>query len=368
MKVGVMFTMINTAGDSRKDESIYRDELAVAELVEPMGFDMILTVEHHFTGYAICPNTCQLLSYFAGRTKRIELVSALIILPWHDPIRVAEEIAVLDVLSGGRTIFGFGRGSAPVEYQGMRIPMEESRERFKEAAEIVIKGLSCDRFSYQGRIFNVPETSIRPRPISHPERRLYGAAVSPDSAEIMAKLGLGVMVIAQKDWDMTKSDVDNYRHYAAEAGFKIRPSFCVPGPVCIAEDSQEAWDLAYTYAAAGLKEITRHYGHAEGSLQGVKSYEFHNRIARTFKKVSNESEAQKKALDFFLDRWIVGNPKEALEKLEYVQSRVEADRFAFDFSFAGVPLGRVQRSMQLFAEKVLPVLKNDPAFTPKCEA
>ena len=136
MKIGANVTMINPSG--RPDDEVYHDELALIDLVEPLGFDSLMCVEHHFTGFAMIPNNTQLLAYVAGRTKRIQLVTDVIVLPWHDPIRVAEEIATLDVLSGGRTIFGFGRGAAPVEYDGFGVPMAESRQRFKEAAEIVI--------------------------------------------------------------------------------------------------------------------------------------------------------------------------------------------------------------------------------------
>src|SRR4029450_7470693 len=115
-------------------------------------------------------------------------------LPWADPCRVAEEIALLDVISGGRCVFGFGRGAASVEYAGFRVPMEEARPRFVEAAPIVVKALTHDTFDWDGEYFKIPRTSIRPRPISHPERRFYASSVSPESAAIMAKLGFGVLV------------------------------------------------------------------------------------------------------------------------------------------------------------------------------
>ena len=202
MKVGISISMINTT--AKRDEEIYRDEMAIANLAEPLGFDSIGAVEHHFTGYAMIPNCTQLLTFIAGSTKRLTLVTTVIVLPWHDPVRVAEEMAMLDVLSEGRTIFGFGRGAARTEYDGFRIPMEEARDRFKEACEIVIKGLTQESFSYQGQFFNIPEIQIRPRPISNPVQRLYAASVSPESADMMARLGLGVFIIAQKDWDSAR--------------------------------------------------------------------------------------------------------------------------------------------------------------------
>jgi len=128
MKVGIALNML--AEPPRPDVAVVSDHLAMGDLAEPLGFDSLFALEHHFTGYAMSPAPLELLAYFAGRTKRITFGTAVIVLPWHDPIRVAEEIALLDILSGGRCLFGFGRGAASVEYAGFRIPMGEARARF----------------------------------------------------------------------------------------------------------------------------------------------------------------------------------------------------------------------------------------------
>src|SRR5881398_1531908 len=109
MKVGIALNMLCQAG--RADASVVGEHLALGDLAEPLGFDSVFALEHHFTGYAMSPSPTQLLSYIAGRTKRITLGTAVIVLPWHDPVRVAEQIALLDILSHGRCIFGFGRGA-----------------------------------------------------------------------------------------------------------------------------------------------------------------------------------------------------------------------------------------------------------------
>jgi alkanesulfonate monooxygenase SsuD/methylene tetrahydromethanopterin reductase-like flavin-dependent oxidoreductase (luciferase family) len=103
-------------------------------------------------------------SYFAGRTRRISLGTSVIVLPWHDPVRVAEQIALLDIMCGGRCLFGFGRGAASTEYEGFRVPMGKARPRFAEAAEIVVKALSQESFEHDGAFFKIPRMSIRPRP------------------------------------------------------------------------------------------------------------------------------------------------------------------------------------------------------------
>src|SRR6185437_4976968 len=145
----------------------------------------------------------------------IQLGTSVIVLPWHDPIRVAEQIALLDIMCGGRCLFGFGRGAATVEYAGFRIPMNEARARFVEAAEIIKLALSQETFEYSGQFHQIPRTAIRPRPISHPERRFYGSAVSPDSTEVMAQLGFSMLVIMQNEWPKAAADIHRFNALAA---------------------------------------------------------------------------------------------------------------------------------------------------------
>src|SRR5213596_2946472 len=151
MKVGIALNMLYQPG--RPDASVVGEHLAMGDLAEPLGFDSVFALEHHFTGYAMSPSPTQLLSYIAGRTQRITLGTAVIVLPWHDPVRVAEEIALLDILSHGRCVFGFGRGAASVEYAGFRVSMEEARPRFVKAALVVVRAMISDVFSWDGEFF-----------------------------------------------------------------------------------------------------------------------------------------------------------------------------------------------------------------------
>jgi alkanesulfonate monooxygenase SsuD/methylene tetrahydromethanopterin reductase-like flavin-dependent oxidoreductase (luciferase family) len=126
----------------------------------------------------------------------------VVVLPWHDPVRVAEQIAMLDMYCGDRELtLGFGRGAGRIEYDGFRVPMSESCERFSEAAEIVRMALTQDRFSYQGKYYQIPEMSVRPHPrCANLPERFYGAIISPETGDIMARQGLGMLVIPQKPW------------------------------------------------------------------------------------------------------------------------------------------------------------------------
>jgi alkanesulfonate monooxygenase SsuD/methylene tetrahydromethanopterin reductase-like flavin-dependent oxidoreductase (luciferase family) len=253
MKVGMALNMLCQEG--RSDASVVGEHLTMGDLAEPLGFDSLFALEHHFTGYAMSPAPTQLLSYYAGRTKRISLGTAVIVLPWHDPVRVAEQIALLDIMCGGRCLFGFGRGAASVEYDGFRIPMGEARPRFVEAAQIIVKALSGDSFEHQGEFFQIPRTAIRPRPISHPERRFYASAVSPDSAEIMAKLGFGLLMVMQNEWPKAAEDIARYREIATAAGHAPRPPIILTN-VCCAESRAEAQERATSISASNGSRST----------------------------------------------------------------------------------------------------------------
>ncbi len=315
MKVGISLNMLTKEG--RSDASVFAEHLALGDLAEPLGFDSVFALEHHFTGYAMSPSPTQLLSYIAGRTKRIILGTAVIVLPWHDPVRVAEQIALLDILSHGRCVFGFGRGAASVEYAGFRVPMEEARPRFVEAAKIVVKALTQDVFDWDGEFFKIPPTSIRPRPISHPERRFYASSVSPESAEIMAKLGFGLLVIMQNEWPKAAEDIRRYRDITASVGHTPRPPI-ISTNISVAESREEATSAPAQYLARKWDSIDAHYHFSDGHLATVKGYEFYGGMAKTYSKMKDEG-FRKKATDFYVKIQVVGTPDDCIQQIAELQ-------------------------------------------------
>jgi alkanesulfonate monooxygenase SsuD/methylene tetrahydromethanopterin reductase-like flavin-dependent oxidoreductase (luciferase family) len=359
MKVG-MTLQLTSFGD-KPDLETYQDELSLMEMSEVLGFDSVWALDHHFTGYVMSPDPTQLLSYVAGRTKRVQLGTAVIVLPWHDPVEIAEKIALLDVVSGGRTIFGFGRGAATVEYNGFRVNMEEARDRFVESAIIIRKGLTQKSFSFDGKYYKIPEIQIRPRPISHPEDRFYASSVSPESAEIMAKLGLGVLIIAQRSWEDTAADYTRYRETAIANNITPRPPIGLLN-ILVSEDAREAAELGNTHLEAMWDSIDTHYHFSDGHLRGVKGYEFYAKLEKTYSKLQADTEAKAKAIEFFRSLHAAGTPEQVLEKLRYIHQTVPLEHVIGTFAFGGLRYPKLERSYKLFAEKVLPVLKNDPAF------
>jgi alkanesulfonate monooxygenase SsuD/methylene tetrahydromethanopterin reductase-like flavin-dependent oxidoreductase (luciferase family) len=359
MKVGIALNMLSQAG--RSDVAVVAEHLALGDLAEPLGFDSLFALEHHFTGYAMSPAPTQLLSYYAGRTKRITLGTSVIVLPWHDPVRVAEEIALLDILCGGRCMFGFGRGAASVEYAGFRIPMEEARPRFVEAAQVVMKALSEPVFEHQGQFFQIPRTSIRPRPMSHPERRFYASSVSPESAEIMAKLGFGMLVIMQNEWPKAAADIDRYKEIARSVGHEPRAPVILTNVSC-AESRDEAHERGVRYLGRKWESIDNHYHFSDGHLATVKGYESYGKMAKTYAKMKDEA-VRDKATEFYVSIQIVGTPDDCLQQIAELRALTGMDHLITEFSFGGMPHEEAELNMRLFADRVMPVLQRDAAFT-----
>src|SRR5215475_3131951 len=208
MHVG-MGVIFQGEGEGRTDRNVYRNELRIADLAEPLGFESLWGVEHHFTDYTLCPDVLQYLTYFAARTHHIQLGSMVVVLPWHDPMRVAEQVTMLDHLSNGRFIFGIGRGLARIEYEGFRLDQNEGRSLFVEYAELILSALEKG-YMEGGAFTKQPRREIRPFPFKSFRGRSYAAAVSPDSSPIMAKLGVGLLVIPQKPWEAVKKDFEVY--------------------------------------------------------------------------------------------------------------------------------------------------------------
>ena len=206
--MGVIF---QGEGEGRTDRNVYRNELRLGDLAEPLGFDSLWGVEHHFTDYTMCPDVLLYLTYFAGRTQRIQLGSMVVVLPWHDPLRVAEQVVMLDHISNGRLILGLGRGLGRVEFEGFGVNQEDSREIFTEAAQMILEGLERGCCEFDGKFVKQKRRELRPRPFKSFRGRTYAAAVSPESSVIMAKLGIGLLIIPQKPWEMVANELNAYR-------------------------------------------------------------------------------------------------------------------------------------------------------------
>jgi alkanesulfonate monooxygenase SsuD/methylene tetrahydromethanopterin reductase-like flavin-dependent oxidoreductase (luciferase family) len=194
--------------------------LAIGDLAEPLGFDGIWFPEHCGTPYGMTPNPIQALTYF-GADGAVSLGTFVAVAPWWNPVRLAHQIAYLDIVSKGRyNTIGIGRGVSKSEFDAVGVPREESRERFNECLDILQLAFSGERFSYDGEIFSFPEMSLRPEPYSKDLfSRIYSSSSTAESLEILSRRGMVPLFVGNKPiWD-AGAEVQKVNTFRKEEGF-----------------------------------------------------------------------------------------------------------------------------------------------------
>ena len=160
------------------------------ELAEELGFDTIWIAEHLFSSYGVVTSTQVLAAALAKATKNIKIGMAVVVMPFNHPLRTASDFALVDILSEGRLLFGTGRAYQPHEFDGLGIPMEDSRAMYDEALELVLKAWTNEKIQHKGQFWNVPQpTEVLPKPLQKPHPPIYQAAISPESFAAAGRVG-----------------------------------------------------------------------------------------------------------------------------------------------------------------------------------
>jgi len=355
MHVG-MASIFQGFGGTLSDREVWQADIALADLAEPLGFESIWSVEHHFTNYTMVPDVLQFLTYMAGRTKHVQLGSMVLVLPWHDPLRAAEQIVLLDHMSDGRLILGLGRGTGKVEFDGFRVDMATARQQFKESAEAIFGALETGVMEYEGEFVRQPRTELHPAPFKSFKGRTYSATISPESAEIMARLGTGVLVVPQKPWHLVQEDVVTYRQTYREAIGEEPPAPIIAGWTIVDESADRAEELARTYIGGYWDSVIAHYEFDKPHLKDTPGYEFHGQM---YDRLSRPG-GMEKMTDFYVDLQPWGTPEQVLDKITRFADMVGGDSYVGVFRFAGMPPEEAERNMRLFAEKCKPALQAIP--------
>lgn len=352
MDVGILLIFQNYQG-REDDREIVRKETAVAELAEPLGFDKLWCVEHHFTDYAACPDNLLFLANLAAKTSTLKLGTGAVIVPWNDPLRVAEKVALLDHLSQGRVSLGLGRGLARVEYDHFGIDMSESRDRFDEAAEMIIAALETGFIEGDGPYYPQTRTEIRPRPLAGIADRLYCVGMSPESVVQAAKLGGRLMVFSQEPWEtFATGALTTYRKAFRDAhGRDALPPLTGDLMFCH-EDAGRAEELAMEYMPNYFLTIIRHYEIMSDHFKAAKGYEHYATAAEAFRQVGLETTAK---VYCSVQTW--GTPDMILEKLRRRRELVGDFELSTIVNYGGMPVEMARASLRLFANEVLPELK-----------
>ena len=354
MKFGTFFFFQAAPGLTHED--VIHRELEQMEWTEELGFDQIWLTEHHFIDYGLSVDPPALATAAASRTRRVRIGLAAAILPFHHPLRLAEQIALVDIIAKGRLDVGVGRGNRPAEFAGYDVPQQENRERFDETIDIMIKAWTEERFSYEGRFYSIKDVRVIPKPLQRPHPTIYQVCGSDSGIESTASRGWPMLnSILTGPVDQLVKRRDTYlealrRHKKSEDEIAaLMKLWGVSRQIYVADTDEqalaEAKDAEMWYQDSLRRfQVPDRIEDTHPSLQaGFRA------AAERFKKVTWEG--------LVAETVAFGSPETVARHIEHMRSLGIGQVLCW-MNFGGLPQKKIRRSMELFAREVMPRFRN----------
>lgn len=348
MKFGTQWLFSEVGQRSPKE--LFEDHLKETIFAEEAGFDNVWLAEHHFSEYGALGNPLVFAAALARETSKIRIGTAVMLLPLQHPLRIAEDAAMVDQLSDGRLDFGVGRGYQPSEFRGFGIPQEESSARFDESLEIIRRVWTEDRVTFKGQFFELDNVSVHPRPRQEPHPPIWVAAVSTETFARLGKRGLAILTSPNfTPIPLIKRNFDTYAAALTQGGFEAdRYDRPVLLQVYVAPTEEQAHDEPRDYAMGYFKLLGKLTPGGSGT-DTPKGYEFYQGVKDHLAHLDYE---------FLFEHGVLfGTPNQIADKIERYRSETGMNHLICWFNFGGMPKEKVERSMRLFAEEVLPRFK-----------
>ena len=328
--------------------------LYMGDLVEPLGFDSIWATEHYGSAYSMQPNPLQYLSYWAGRTNRVDVGTAVIVAPWWNPVRLAHEISMLDILLKGRRLhLGIGRGIAPHEYASLGYPIEESHKYFYDVINTIKAADGAERFSFKGDIYDIPPTSIRPQARHKGDltKNIKVAFTTEASGRLAAQNGLGQLFVAGDNLDDMTSQVQRFNKIRHELGLPPDQPTTLLWMYCAETEAEaeEGWEYFYNQLTAAQ----HHYFEWNNpGFDGINGYEEY------LKRQTADVGAADAGFAARRDTQPIGTPDQIIERIQAIQDSMSVETVVVHVFYGGMPRDKAEKSLRLFAEKVLPYVQD----------
>jgi len=341
----------------RSQEQVYANELEQLRLAEAQGYDGAWLAEHHFSRYGIGPSIHLTAAALAARTERIRIGTAVTILPFFHPLRLAEEIAMLDIMSGGRFDWGIGRGYQGHEFAGFGADIEKSHLVFREQLEIVLRAWTGEPFSYRGEFFQIPELQCLPTPVQTPHPPIWIAALSPSTLQWAAENDYPVLTDQFSPTHRIEANRSLYREAGRAAGHDVARHECpVLRQVYVGETTAKAREQAAPGLLWYYRALSRvgSPGGPEGRIP--ENYSFYRIFGESSQGHGFDPDADPDAfLDFLFENCtIVGDEAFCRDKLSELQERIGLESLIAWQNFGDLPHEATLASQRRLIEKVAP--------------
>lgn len=344
------------AGSSLSEADLFREECELGVFAEECGLDSVWAPEHHFDKpYCMSPDNIDVLTYIAAKTDRIKVGTGGVILPWHkDPMRLVERLNILDILSDGRLLVGFGRGLARVEYETFGIPMDDSRERFDEAAHIVMQGLETGVVEeFNGKHYQQPRAEIFPRSERSWRESVHTIAMSPPSTIAAAEFGGTLMCFNyQYPIEQQAEQFEEWRAKYREVHEQEPPPPVLLDFAYCHEDADVAEADMKKYLGKFYNAMVDHYEFDGKHFGNTNNYASYQDGADMLREVGREA-----AFQAFFDLQLKGTPEQMIETIKMRREVIGDYQQMVLTSFGGMDFAAVRASLELMGTKVFPQFK-----------
>ena len=341
--------------DVNDQPAAFRDSFEQVDVAEEAGFHSIWLAERHFQPQrSVLSSPITVAAAIADRTERVRLGIAVQVLPLNHPIRIAEEAATVDQISQGRFNFGIGRSGLTISYSGYNIPYSESRGRFWEALEVILKAWTTDEFSYEGEFYNFHNVRLMPKPVQQPHPPLRMACASLESFARAGSMGIPIFVnVGLGTFQDLKARIDHFSEAWRQAGITADPDVGIRVPVYTAPDPKRAREEPRESMLAFYQRQSNLMISRLGD-EGVADPEGMRRRALALAQLTYDEVLE--------SRVVFGTPDEVVDQFRHLRRELGVGMVVADVNAGGrVPPGQVLESMRLLGREVAPVLEKEVA-------
>jgi len=338
MKFGIgLFSTQTHPENPGSHAELYRQTLKQVRLAEEVNFDSAWISEHHFLEDGYCPSPLVMASAMASVTKRIKIGTGALILPLHNPVRVAEDAAVVDNISNGRLILGVALGYRKDEFDGLGIPMKQRPSRMEEGIDVIIKSWTEDKFSYGGKRYNLHNLSVTPKPVQKPHIPLYIGAFEEPAIRRAGRLGYPLIIGPGRTMQMVRETIGFYNDAARKAGKNPdNVEHVLLRETYIAENGKKAKEEADKYIISMYK-----YYFSLGVRMFVRGKQLMGLDDPMFEYLPEE-------------RFIIGDPEDCIKEVNRYRDELGINYIACRMVFPSATHETISKCIGLFGKEVIP--------------
>ena len=328
------------------DREAFAECFALADAAEALGVASVWLAEYHFSPISVLSSPITIASAIAARTRRIRIGLAVVLLPLAHPIHIAEDIATLDHISQGRVEFGVGRGTFPDTHDGFNSPFAESRERFDEYLEVILKAWTQERLSYNGKYYQCENLWVRPKPLQKPHPPVRVGITSEGTFPLIGRLGLPIIINPSRVFALSELApyIRQYREAWHEAGHAGAPQVGLRVPLYVAETAERAYGEPQASTMAAVKGLG---DRVAGSASRVGTTGDWSAQAGRVRAMSYE--------EWLRDKVVYGVPERVVDRLQQLREELDLTQILYEVNYGRqLPYALQLENLRLINERVIP--------------